>query len=101
MVNDRFNGVALLVVFSGGARTATAWRRELDGRRLSFSPAEEKDRFGNRLLRDGETGSTWSWLTGEAVSGPLRGRRLGQLAYNPILAGRCKAFYKEGPIFGE
>lgn len=74
------------------------------GRPLTFSMApmaEEKDRFGNRLLRDGETGSIWSWLTGEAVAGPLRGRRLGQLIYHPILNDRFKAFYKQGPIFGE
>ncbi len=101
VVNDRFNGVDVLVVYSSGAKTATAWNRRLDGRLLSFSMAEEKDRFGNRLVRDGETGSTWSWLAGEAVAGPLRGRRLGQLAYNPILNDRFKAFYKEGPIFGE
>jgi hypothetical protein len=101
VVNDRFNGVAVLVVYSSGAKTATAWNRKLDGRLLTFSLAEEKDRFGNRLVRDGETGSTWSWLAGEAVSGPLRGRRLGQLAYNPILNDRFKAFYREGPIFGE
>ena len=63
VVNDQFNGVALLVVYSSGANTATAWDRELDGRQLTFSLAEAKDRFGNRLLRDGETGSIWSWLT--------------------------------------
>ena len=101
VVNDQFNGVALLVVYSSGANTATAWDRELDGRQLTFSLAEAKDSFGNRRLRDGETGSIWSWLTGEAVSGPLRGRRLGQLAYNPMLNDRFKAFYGESPIFGD
>ena len=100
VVNDHFNGVPVLVVYSSGATTATAWSRELNGRRLTFSMAKAKDRFGNRLLRDGETGSIWSWLTGEAVSGPLRGRRLGQLTYNPILNDRVKAFYPQGPIFG-
>ena len=101
VVNDRFNGVNVLVVYAAGAKTATAWNRGLDGRRLTFSMAEQKDRFGNRLLRDGETGSIWSWLTGEAISGPLRGKRLGQLTYNPILNDRFKVFYQEGPIFGE
>ena len=104
VVNDHFNGVDVLVAYSSGAKTATAWNRLLDGRRLTFSlapMAKQKDRFGNRLLRDGETGSIWSWLTGEAVAGPLRGRRLGQLTYNPILNDRFKAFYKGAPIFGE
>ena len=101
VVNDRFQGIPVLVAYSSGAKTATAWNRSLDGRLLNFSLAEEKDRFGNRLLRDGETGSIWSWLTGEAVSGPLRGRRLGQLTYHPIVTDRFKAFYKQGPIFGE
>ena len=99
VVNDRFNGVAVLVVFSNGAKTATAWNRELDGRRLTFALAEKKDPFGNHLVRDRQTGSTWSWLRGEGVSGPLRGRRLRRLAYNPILNDRFKAFYPEGPIY--
>lgn len=101
VVNDRFGGVAVLVVYADGAKTATAWNRELDGRLLTFSLAREKDRFGNRLVRDGETGSIWSWLSGEAVAGPLRGRRLGQLTYHPILIDRFEAFYKDGPIYGK
>lgn len=99
VVNDLFSGVAVLVVYSSGARTATAWSRELDGRQLTFSMAKATDRFGNRLLRDGETGSIWSWLTGEAVSGPLRGRRLGQLNYNPIVIDRFEAFYPKAPVY--
>ena len=51
---------------------------------------------GARLLRDRETGSLWSWLTGEAVEGELKGTRLGSVSHNPILVERFKAFYEEG-----
>lgn len=34
---------------------------------------------GDVIVRDRETGSTWSGLSGEAIDGPLAGRRLQQL----------------------
>jgi hypothetical protein len=46
------------------------FRPEIDGRKLTFSPASEAGRF-----RDRETGSTWG-VTGRAVAGPLAGRSL-------------------------
>lgn len=79
LVNDTFLERPVLVVYAAEDRTATAWGRMLDDRELSFGWAEEQDRFGNRLLRDDQTGSAWSWLTGEAVAGPLKGSRLPQL----------------------
>ena len=101
IVNDRFNGKAVVVVYAKGERTATAWERSVAGRTLTFAWAEQTDKLGNRLLRDRETGSVWSWLTGEAVSGPLRGSSLPQLTYNPILNDRFKIFYKGAPVHGE
>ena len=100
VVNDRFNGEALLVIYSRSAGTATAWKRSVDGRALTFEPTQRRDARGNPLLRDKETGSHWAWLTGRAVEGSLKGRELGQLPYNPILNGRFAAFYPEGPVYG-
>lgn len=70
-----------------------AWRREVDGRELTF-----EQRGG--VLRDRETGSHWSWLRGEAVSGRLKSRRLEPVSYNPILVERFRAFYADGAIHG-
>lgn len=107
IVNDRFNGRALLIYYSHARRTAIAWNREVAGRTLTFSrnnvplPGRDKSRKkgGDRLLRDNETGSLWNWLTGEAVKGPLRGQKLKAVAHHPIRIERFRAFYKDGPIF--
>ncbi len=99
LVNDEFNGARVVVYYSPDDATATAWRRELDGRALTFEPSDRKDGQGSVLLRDLETGSLWSWLRGEAVEGELKGRKLRQLLYNPILNDRFVAFYPGAPIF--
>ncbi|MCH8887572.1 MAG: DUF3179 domain-containing protein [SAR324 cluster bacterium] len=99
IVNDRFNGVALLVYYSQLQRTAIAWHREVGGRTLTFSRSARVDPRGVPLLRDKETGSLWRWLSGEAVEGPLRGKKLKAIAHHPIRSERFRAFYKNGPIF--
>lgn len=101
LLNDRFNGVALLVYFSQKRRTATAWGRLLDGRELRFAKSARVDAHGDVLLEDQQTGSRWNWLTGEAVGGPLRGRKLEQLLYNPVFNDRFKVFYPGAPVYGE
>ena len=99
LVNDEFNDAKVVVYYSPDDATGTAWRRELDGRVLTFEQSERKDAQGNVLLRDKETESLWSWLRGEAVEGELKGRKLRQLLYNPILNDRFVAFYPGAPIF--
>ena len=99
LVNDEFNGAKVVVFYSPEDATGTAWRRELDGRALTFEQSDRKDALGNVLLRDKETGSLWSWLRGEAVEGQLKGRTLRQLLYNPILNDRFAAFYPGAPIY--
>lgn len=94
VLNDRFEGVPLLIYWSKAEGTAVAWRRVTGGRELTF---EQRD--GD--LRDRETGSRWSWLRGEALSGRLRGRRLEPVSYNPILVERFRAFYAGAPIHGQ
>lgn len=50
------------------------WRREIDGRALTFHLAGINNQ--NFLMRDEETGSFWQQISGRAVSGPYRGRQL-------------------------
>jgi len=54
--------------------SATAFRAEVDGRRLSFE--EEGIWGGVFVMRDRETGTLWSHYTGEAVQGPAAGTSL-------------------------
>lgn len=50
------------------------WKREIDGLPLTFRLAGINNQ--NFLMRDEETGSYWQQISGIAVSGPMRGRRL-------------------------
>lgn len=50
------------------------WERTLDGRVLTFRLAGINNQ--NFLMRDEETGSYWQQVSGQAISGPLRGRQL-------------------------
>jgi hypothetical protein len=50
------------------------WGREVDGRALTFHLAGINNQ--NFLMRDDETGTYWQQISGQAISGPLRGRVL-------------------------
>lgn len=86
-VNDSVGGVNVVVWWTPGAASAldtsvlasgrdvgaaTAFRRELDGRTLTFQFADGK-------ITDAETGSAWNGL-GQAVNGALAGAQLEPIA---------------------
>ncbi len=50
------------------------WKRQIDGRVLTFRLAGINNQ--NFLMRDEETGSFWQQISGQAISGPLRGKQL-------------------------
>jgi len=50
------------------------WEARIDGRPLRFRLTGINNQ--NFIMRDGETGSWWQQVTGEAIQGPLRGKRL-------------------------
>lgn len=61
------------VVFDTGSATARAYDRRLAGRTLEF---EILKRGSGVLLRDKQTGTHWSGLTGKGLKGELAGRQL-------------------------
>jgi hypothetical protein len=50
------------------------WEAAIDGRTLHFHLAGINNQ--NFIMRDEETGSWWQQVSGEAILGPLKGRRL-------------------------
>jgi hypothetical protein len=78
VVNDVVGGVPVAVAYDPLTGAARAFRREVDGRRLEFgvSGLLYNSSF---LLHDRETSSLWLHWTGEALAGPLAGRRLERL----------------------
>jgi hypothetical protein len=50
------------------------WETTVDGKPLHFHLAGINNQ--NFIMRDEETGSWWQQVSGEAIHGPLKGRRL-------------------------
>jgi len=61
------------------------WNRELDGRTLTFRLIGINNQ--NFLMEDVQTGSWWQQVSGEAVLGPLKGRRLTQVLHDEVTFG--------------
>ena len=77
VVNDRVGGERVLVTFCLACYTALAFEPAIDGRALTFQIWGVYR--GASVLRDDQTGTLWSHLTGEALVGPMAGSRLSQL----------------------
>ncbi len=108
VINDKFNGVDL-VVFSRNdtvsaldqsaiaeSRTipsATAFKRNLDGRLLTFEKRGES-------FYDIETNSQWN-IFGQAVAGELAGEQLPDLPNGIHFAFAWLAFHPDSQIYGQ
>lgn len=78
VVNDQFNGRAVLVVSDLSAKLAIPYDRNMNGQILTFT-LKNANPFE---MTDYETGSVWN-MKGEATSGLLAGTKLNQIpAYN-------------------
>ncbi len=99
VVNDTFRETELTVAFLEDTHTAMAWNRRLNGQLLTFGWDSELSQKGTPVLKDKETGSLWSPVTGTALSGQLKGQQLDPLQHYPILADRFHAFYPKGEVF--
>lgn len=65
------------------------WDRTLDGRALTFRLFGINNQ--NFVMRDEQTGSWWQQVSGEAILGPLRGRRLRGVVQDEVSFGIWKA----------
>lgn len=82
VVNDTFQGVPLLVIFDSESTTGAIFKRKMQGKTLSFKQAQRSDRKDLFLAED-VTSSLWEGLTGIAVDGPFKGKKLEPLPMTP------------------
>lgn len=83
VINDLVGDDLMVVLFDANSRTALAYFSEIDGDLLSFYAVEAQGDLPIEMV-DVETGTRWNML-GEAVSGPLMGKRLRQVpTYNSM-----------------
>ena len=98
VVNDRLGDQDLLVVFDADAGTGVAFDRVVEGRELTFELAT--DAPGDLLgVRDRETGTLWSGLTGEAIEGELVGTQLQQLTFTQVFWFAWTDFFPDAPLW--
>ena len=64
------------------------WETTVDGRVLHFHLAGINNQ--NFIMRDEETGSWWQQVTGEAIFGPLKGKRLKPVFLDELTFGTWK-----------
>jgi hypothetical protein len=69
---DLVGATPIVLVLGDDGRSARAFERTVDGRRLEFF---QKTDGGGFQLIDAETGSTWNF-EGRATGGPMAGRQL-------------------------
>lgn len=74
------------------------WERALDGRTLSFRLIGINNQ--NFLMEDLETGSWWQQVSGEAVSGPMKGRRLTHVLHDEVTFALWRGEYPETQVLG-
>jgi hypothetical protein len=78
LLNDTLAGRPIAVTFCGTCQSALVFARTIENKTLTLQLSGEL--LGeNMMMRDIETGSDWVQLTGEAIQGPLKGRRLEQI----------------------
>jgi hypothetical protein len=75
ILNDELGGHPLAITWCSRCQSGVAFDREVDHRHLTFAVSGMLWN-DNMVMYDVETGSLWSQLIGEAMSGPLKGVRL-------------------------
>jgi Protein of unknown function (DUF3179) len=89
LVNDRIAGQPVLVLFDRKTSTSTGFDRRIDGAELTFQIQSD-------AVFDDRTHSRWDPITGRALSGPMKGRRLTPLPGTVSLPWAWRNFFPAG-----
>jgi hypothetical protein len=79
LVQERVDGVPIVVVYEPATKVAAAWDRTLEGKVLDFRRAADAGDGRLRIEETGQDRTVFDALTGEGLTGPLAGKRLRHL----------------------
>jgi uncharacterized protein DUF3179 len=99
VVNDHLGGPPILVSYDPETGAGRVFDPVLAGKEYTFDAAPPER--GLPALKDRETGSVWSALTGEALSGPLAGKRLAPIPSFILTWGRWKSLHPDSWVLAE
>jgi Protein of unknown function (DUF3179) len=77
VANDVVGGKPITATYCTLCHTGLVWEAQIDGKPLTFHLAGINNQ--NFIMRDEQTGSWWQQVSGEAIHGPMKGKRL-----NPV-----------------
>ena len=97
VINDRVTGEPIVVTMESSSRNHAVFSRQVDGQVLTFRSLGEID--GKPMMKDQETGSTWSRIMGKAVDGPLEGAKLNSRIAVPWRIDRWMDIYNKGTVY--
>ncbi len=95
LIHDLLNGQPVLVWYDPDTATGAAFGRQVDDQVLTFDHAPDQP----GILVDNQTGSLWSPATGQAIDGPLRGRRLPSLVATQAFAFGWFGYFPESEVY--
>lgn len=72
------------------------WESKVDGKPLTFHLSGINNQ--NFIMRDEETGSWWQQVTGEAIQGPMKGRRLNAVFCDELTFATWRSEHPEGRV---
>lgn len=97
VVNDVVGGQPVALFYDAGRDLGSVFSRQLDSRRLTFTPAQKQGT--SVAARDEETGTLWT-LDGQGFEGPLLGRSLRPVPHFNKLFWFSWALFKPGTRVG-
>ena len=92
VINDEINGQSILLT-SQFSENARAFDREVDGQILEFT-------FSSGKITDTNTNSEWNY-EGMAIDGPLAGKQLDRIVFDPGFWFEWVAFHHSTSVYGE
>jgi Protein of unknown function (DUF3179) len=99
VVNDHLGGPPILVSCDPDTGAGRVFDPVLDGKSYTFDAALPQQ--GLPALKDRETGSVWSALSGEALSGPLAGKRMAVIRSLTLTWERWKDLHRDSWVLAE
>ena len=100
IINDLINGLPIAVLLDENSSATVVYDRQVAGHTLTFSPLEREE--GTPLkIRDQETGTTWTALTGEAIEGELLGTTLQRVDSLLTFWFAWTDFHPETELYGQ
>lgn len=99
VMNDLFTGLPVVVLYCQSCQVGMAYDPRIDERALTFEPAGVRD--DAEVMRDVETGSVWTQLSGSALAGEWEGRTLEMYALETMTFGDYARRFPQGEVLAE